>query len=741
MPAKKKDKGNEKLLRKIRQRFKVMSEADESNRRKAIEDLEFLHIPGRQWDDETRRERGEKRCFEFNKTRITAKRIINDMRANRPQGKVRAVEDNDKDTAEVMEGICRNVWTVSDADTVIDNAAEYQVGAGMGAWRVETKYLNEASFTQDICISPIKNPFCLYADPTASDPLKRDASDWILTERISKASYEASYPGRAVVDWGDDIEFDDEEDWADEDDATVRICEYWWKEPATKTIYQTKDGRVIDAEDARLIDPQLIVREREVQCHKIMMCIASGESILKGPVEWAGRHFPFVLVYGEWVVIKGKIHWHGITRFAKDAQRAYNLSRTSEIETVSQTSQSKYWATPEQAKGHVDQWADAHKKNYPFQLYNPDPKAPGPPVKMPGADVPVALVQQSQLASEDIKAVTGIYDASLGAQGNETSGRAINARQRQGEIATFNYLDNISKGIKRTLEIVIDLIQEIYDTERSVRILGVDGAEKYAKVNQVVQDPATGMAKTINDLSRGQFDVTVTVGPSFATQRMEASETYTNLAGQFPQILGVAGDLIVKAMDLPYSEQIAERLKAMLPPQVQQQLGDGKPLPPEAQAAMMQASQAMEMVAQKEQLVQQAAQEVQQGQAENEKGKAEVQQLLSEVEIKRAQFDAHVAKQLAQITLKEAQSSAGEAQQGAQQDRDALSNEIQQAVVGIQQLAAQFMQQASQTLAEIMAKQQTQVVVANPPREKIVEVERVNGKLRGRIVEVAQEVA
>lgn len=724
---------NEKLLVRIRERYKVMADADRDNRVKALEDLRFLHIPGEQWDQVQKTARGQRPCYEFNKLRVTTKRIVNDMRANRPQGKVRGVEDNDKDTAEVMEGLIRNIWNVSDGDTVIDYAGEYQVGGGMGAWRIDTEYADD-SFSQDILIKAIKNPFCLYADPAASDPIKRDAEDWFLTEQISKASFETRWPKADVIDF-DDVEFDDELDW--ETDEKIRIGEYWYKEPYDKEIWQLQDGKVIDAVEG--LPPEIeVVQKRSVHCNKIMMCIASGHAILEGPTEWGGKEFPFVQIYGEWIVIDGKIHWFGLTRFGKDAQRSYNVSNTAIIETVASAPQAKFWATPDQAQGHTDQWAVAHKELMPFQLYNPDAKAPGPPVRMGGAEVPVALIQQAQIASEDIKAVTGIYDASLGNQSNETSGKAISARQMQGEIATFNFSDNMAKGIRRTWEILIDLVPKVYDTERTIRTLGVDGAEKYVKINTMVPDPQTGEMKALNDLGTGKFDVTVTVGPSFSTQRQEASQVFTEMASTFPPLMQVAGDLIFKSMDVPYSEQIAERMKTLLPPQIQQQEADGKPVPPEAQAALAQADQAMQMVQQQGQMVQQAAQEVEQGKAEAEKAKAEVQKLISQLEIKKAQFDAHVAQVEAQMTLKDAQSASGESQKGNDESRAKLSQQLQEAITEMQKDFADAQQALMNTLAEVMSKQAPQVIVANPPKRKQVRVRRVNGELVGEIQEVAE---
>lgn len=740
--AKKKDKvakpkhPKEDLLLRIRKRFPVMTQADEKNRDRARDDLRFAFVPGNQWDAEIKRKRGNRVCYEFNKLRITIKRTVNEMRKNRPAGKVRAVEDGDKDTADTLEGLCRNIWNVSDGDTVIDYAGEYQVAGGMGAWRVVTKYVDDSAFDQDILLEAIPNPFCLYADPACIDPVKRDARDWILTEKISKAEFEETYPDAELVDFS--IPVEDDSDWSSDEDETVRVCEYWYKEPYEKEIWLIDTGETVDstAPEASGIDETRIKRKRTAQCHRIKMCIASGNAILKEE-DWAGPDFPFVVVYGDWVVIDGTVHWSGLTRFAKDAQRSYNVSRTAISETIAMAPQAKIWATAKQAEGHMDKWNEAHNKNFPVALFNADPQNPGIPQRVGGADVPVALIQESQIASDEIKAVTGIYDASLGAQSNETSGKAILSRQQQGEVATFNYPDNMGKGVRRTWEILIGLIPKIYDTERSVRILGVDGAEKYLKVNQTVVDPATNQTQVINDLSRGKYDVAVTVGPSFTTQRQEAAETYMQMAQAFPPLMQFAGDLVFKATDLPYSEQIAERLKTMLPPPIQQMLGEGKSVPPEAQAALAQADMMMQQVQEQGAMAQQAMQEAEQGKAEAEKAKSEVQQLIANLETKKAQFDAYIAQKMADMAVKEAQSQSTEQAEGAEKERETLSSELQNALVEIRQQSIDFQQAALNTIAEIQAKQAPQIVVANPPKNKQVRVRRVNGELIGEVQEVA----
>jgi hypothetical protein len=197
-------------------------------------------------------------------------------------------------------------------------------------------------------------------------------------------------------------------------------------------------------------------------------------------------------------------------------------------------------------------------------LFNPDPEAPGGrPTRENPPDFPTSLANAQALDSDDIKAVTGIYDASLGARSNETSGRAIMARQREADVGTFDYVDNLSRAMKYQGEILVDLIPKVYDTERAIRILGEDGAEDYVKLNAEVYDTQTGRMVRVNDLSAAKFDVAITVGPSYTTQRMEQAEILMQLA-QNPAIGPMVADLIVKSLDLPGAEEVENRLRKTL---------------------------------------------------------------------------------------------------------------------------------------------------------------------------------
>jgi len=732
------------LLKRVRERYKVMSESDQENRTGAIADIKFVNEPGAQWDANMKRQRGNRPCLEANTLRINGKRIINEIRANRPQGHVRAVEGGDKEGAELREGLVRNILNMSDFDSVTDYEAEYQVDGGLGAWRIDTDYANDSMFDQDILVNPIKNPLCLYWDPACKDVLlKRDAEDWILIDTMSVASYEAEYKDAEQFDFEtDDV---DSEDW--ETDETIRVCEYWYKEPYNKELWLIElpkqdgsggvDRLTVDStsDEAAALVRQGIkpVKTRDVHCHKIMMCVASGKSILKGPVECPGTEFPFVVAHGEIKVVDGKVRWCGLHRYSKDAQQIHNIFWTAAAETVALAPKAHTWATVAQAQGLEESWAEAHDKNLPYRLYNPDPQAPSAPVQHPGAQVPVAMMEMVALSSQMVRTTSGLHEASFGEESNEKSGIALERKQNQAQIVTYNFPDNMAKAAKRTGEIILDRIPVVYDAERELRVLGVDGAEDYKKVNQLVFDPATGKTLRVNDLTAGKYDYYVKSGPSYSSQREEAAEMYGEMVNKFPDLMGVAGDLIFKASDLPYSDEIAKRMQTLLPPQIQQQLSEGKEIPPEAQAVMNQANQAMQQVQQQTQLVQQAAQEVQQDQATSEKAKAEVQTAMANLKTAEAQFETKVAKAVADLQMREhklaMQSAQIEGQQQQSEQQQGSLSEAAKAVETIDSAVAQFIQVAADLMAKIKAESGVTIVTPKKSRLKGIRAQRVNGEL------------
>lgn len=531
----------------------------------AAEDIKFIHVPGSHWDAHLKARRGDRPCYEFPKLQGHVRQVVNEMRQTRPQGKVRGVEDSDTALAEIMQGLIRNIESVSNAESAYDAAFQAAVEGGFGVWRICTDYAAEDDFNQDVFIKPVLNPFSVKFDPSASERDKRDGNFAFVEEFISKVEFERKYPKVTVSNFETDAA---QNDW--EESGKVRIAEYWYKEPVKRELWALDNGEVVRADEvteAELTAAGVkVLKKRTVDSHKVMMRLTNGADWLTDPQEFPCKFIPLVPVWGNVVNIEGEEYWYGMTRWGKSQQRLHDVHRTAVIEAVAKSPKAPFILKLKWIKGLERFWNNANAEDYPYLPVNDE--ATGIPERAAQAEIPTALIQLAGMDNDDLKATTGIYDASLGARSNETSGIAIGQRKQQGMVATYNYLDNLTQAIRFTYEILIDLIPEIYDTPRVVRIIGQDGGEKWKQLYQEVTDPATGQTHTLNDISKGKYDVTVTVGPGYATQRMESVDAFTQLAGQlgasFPPLAALLSYQVVKNLDMPGSEEVAEALRSTL---------------------------------------------------------------------------------------------------------------------------------------------------------------------------------
>lgn len=557
-------------------------------------DLAYLDLSfriGEQWDPaaEAQRRADSRPVLTFNRMSQFVKQITGDIRQMRPAIRVVPVDDKgDKGVAEILAGMVRYIETRSDADRIYFQAADSQVAAGIGHWRIVTEYASDSTFEQELAVELVQDGVAVLWDPDAQHPTRRDARWCIVPVDLSREEFKERYP-KATADSLPRLgTFSTPATWVSED--VVRIGEYWVKEPTKKRLVLGPDGSVddiTDDEDGEAKARAVLAAGGRVETRegfRIRRYVISASEILEGPDEWKGRYIPIVPLIGEETRIGRRLYRNGIIRHAKDAQRAYNYARSTEIEVVALQPKAPFMATIDQVKDNMDQWQTANAKNWPVLLYRPDPQAPtavpqrvAPPVGSAGIAETVAM------AAEDMKAVIGIYDASLGARSNEQSGKAIVARQREGDTGAFVYIDNFALAVQHTGRVLIDMIPHVYDTPRVIRVIGEDGKIDVVPINRPAGAALDGAAERVeNDVTVGAYDVALEMGPSYTTKREEAREGMLALVQANPGVFPLIGDLFVKAQDWPLADKIAKRLQTTLPPQIamQEAAESGEPPPP-----------------------------------------------------------------------------------------------------------------------------------------------------------------
>ncbi|WP_396615507.1 portal protein [Lysobacter soli] len=557
-------------LELMRTRYDKARELSDDPYQLASDDIRFVTKPGAQWDEKLKARRKDRPMYEFPKLQGHVRQVVNEMRQSRPQGKVRGVEEGDTGLAEIMQGICRNIESTSNSDHAYDTAFDQAVKGGLGWWRICTDYASDDDFDLDIVIKPIRNFASVKIDPAAVEIDRRDARFAFVEELIPESEFERRYPGASIADFYDDKRA---EKWREA--GQVRVAEYIYKEPQKRELWavESRNGvKVVFADEAGITEEELpaaglrLVKRRTVESHKVMVRITNGHEFLTEPYEFPSKFIPLIPVWGNIDNIDGEDYWQGMVRGNKDSQRLHNVHRTAMVEAIAKAPKAPFVTKPKWVKGFEQQWYAANSEDRPVLFV--DDNAEQLPQRTQQAEVPVALIQAAALDNDDIKAGTGQFNPSLGAQSNASSGRAINSLKMAGATATFNYIDNLVYAIRYQYEILVDMIPRVYDTQRVVRLLGEDGGEKWKTLYQEVTDPVTGQTRTLNDISKGKYDVTVTVGPAYATQRMEAAEAFTQLVGQLgssvPPLVPLLAYQAISNMDLPGTEEVSTALRKML---------------------------------------------------------------------------------------------------------------------------------------------------------------------------------
>jgi len=585
---------DEKIIRDAREAFELAAEVEAENRREALDDLRFARL-GEQWPEQVRRERelDGRPTLTINRLPAFIRQVVNDARQNKPAIAVHPVDSgSDPETAEVFNGLIRHIEQSSDAEVAYDTALDFAVTSGVGYFRINTRYATDDGFDQDIVVERVGNPFSVYGDP---DSTAADSSDWntaFVVDTMPKAAFEARWKGADAVDWSADSYAGLTGPWLEGD--RVMVAEYWRREAVRKTILALSDGQVVEegvykAQKAMFdaLGVQPVGQPRSVASHKVTQRILTGAEVLE-TVDWAGKFIPIVPVYGEELHVDGRRRLRSLVRDAKDPQRMFNYWRTTSTELVALAPKAPFIGRKGAFETDSAKWASANTQSHAYIEYD----GPEPPQRQPFAGVPAGALQEAMNASDDMKAIMGLYDASLGARSNETSGRAIMARQREGDVSTFHYIDNLSRAIRHAGRIMLDLIPKVYATPRVVRVLGPDGKAASVAVNQPAQAAAEGRVKNIAriyDLAAGKYDLTVRSGPSFTSRREEAATQMIELIRAYPAAAPVIGDLLARNLDWPGADEIAGRLQALIPPQAK----GGSPEAEQAKAQMGQLAQAL----------------------------------------------------------------------------------------------------------------------------------------------------
>ena len=644
-------KDQENIITEALDRFEVAGDSWSEIYEQSIADVQFVDDDDGQWEDSARESRHNRPCLTFDKLSAAVDRVVGGQLANMPSIKVRAAEEGDEDIAEVYQGLIQQID--QRGIQAFKTAFKFAVKSGWGCVLVDHDYIDDVSLDQDIVIREIKNPFAVLIDPVIQVQNVQEARYGFLFEDLERKEFERLYPDANVAET-DFESTGNGESWISEDQ--VRVADYYRIVLEKQTLVQLSDGRVVDQKEIEPVRDELnlmgitLGKTREVQVRKLERFKITATEVLD-EVECTGRFIPIIPVLGKTSNINGRFISRGLVRKAKDAQRLYNYSRSVAVEVTGLTPKQPYFVTPAMIKGHESRWKNMMVSNDPVMMFNFD-NGQKPFREQPAQGSP-GLMQDAQIAAEDIKSTTGIYDANMGASGNETSGVAIRGRQFQGEMANFEFQDQLVDSLELAGRVIIDMIPSVYDTERTIRIIGEDEREEVIAVNKTLMDGSTGEFVKTMDLTVGNYDIKVSSGPSFTTRKQETAEQLSGIIAQNPAMSELVGDVLFQNLDLVGGDEVIKRLRS-----AGVKSGIIEPNEEEAAAMQGQIQQQQQIEAQAAQLelaLKQAEVVTEQAEAKERESKAMMNTVKSAVEqlkLAEAQSDLE-SKQIAQMRLRQ----------------------------------------------------------------------------------------
>lgn len=578
-----------------------------------------------QWDNDLvlSREIEDKPCLTVNKTRQHNLMILNDMKQNKPGVRIRPVGDEATyEGAQIYQELIYHIEYISSAENVYDSAATWQIDAGIGYWRVTTDYISDKTFDQEIYIRRIKDPRSVYLDPNINELDGSDARFGFIFEDISNDLFKAEYPKWAFLAGTTNTLSNDVDMWITQN--YVRVAEYFYKEEKKdKLVTWVMNGQQIlkkfsDLDDIEEMQYKEIKKQKAVWEHfqfqqrnivteDITWCKIAGDRIISAE-KWLGKYIPIVRVVGTETVIDGELDRKGHTRALINAQQIYNYNTSANVEYGALQTKAPWIAASAAIEGYEEYYKSANRVNHAYMPFNaiddegnpiPAPTRPAAPQASP------AYVQQMQIAQNEMMMASGQYQAQFGEAENAKSGVAINARQRQGDRATYHFIDNQAIAIRFTGKILIDLIPKVYDTPRVKKILAQDGTrmnvtvdtsfkgglKKTSDPNNPLIDNGQKVEEYIFNPDFGMYDIQADTGPSYATKRMETAQSLLELAKADESFIKIGGDILMKNMDFAGADVLATRYANIIPPQVK-----GEGLPPEVEEVMNKSAQMIELL-------------------------------------------------------------------------------------------------------------------------------------------------
>lgn len=550
-------------------------------------DIDMRFRSGDPWPPEERLLRkGKRLCLSFDQLGQHVNRLVNEVKSN-PRGiKLLPAGDGAGDEdASWKADVVRGIEYRSNAQLAYTWGFQSAVERSYGSWRVSEKFVSDSKFEKELVVDRILNPNAVLLDPYAQ---KRDFSDMeraFVMSSMSKEKFKSEFPDAKVTSFGTE--------WTEIAPAwfsgdSVQVGEYWRVEKKKKRLYLFANGLVTET----FPKGEKPVKQRDSSSKKIKRYLTNGVEILD-TVDWPGEYIPIIPCFGPelWLADGGTTQrvFLSLIRFARDPQMLYSFMRTNEAEEAKMSPKASFLAVEGQLEGHEKEWKESYDDPKVFLYYKEKTDHTGeallgPPKRSQFIPNFQAYSFAAEDSRRDIQAAIGSTPLPTAAQRqNEKSGVALERIEAQMSKGNYGFIDGYEVALQQTGRIIVPLLKTYYNQPRDLGIQKTDGSYGSLRVNDRNNiNPKTKEVEYF-DMSKGEYDVTISTGPSFDSQREEATQFIELLVANIknlpipPQVmmkvLGLA--IRLKSTTLgPIGDKMADLLdpkegqQGELPPQV-----------------------------------------------------------------------------------------------------------------------------------------------------------------------------
>lgn len=548
------NKEDEAKLKSIKKNIRYAREYFSDNYKRYHDFIKFVFDTSLTENEKTLLSDLQKPTIEFNFLEAYISRLLGEFSKAEPSIIVSndELQPVDPQVLEIAEGHIRHTLRIANEDSFFYDVYRDLMAGGFSVAKVWTDFEGPMSFDLKICAGRAFDPTLCGFDPLARKPSKSDGAYCFELFPIRAAQFNELFPGVSI----DSIRFSKEIEgfnWAyqNQQERILMFAYYYEKVKKQKKLLLLANGKKLFEEDYKemmeywkqgghIDQPAIVIDERFTNKDCIYRYEVIANQILECKEMKGFTNFPLVFFDANSVMLKESEN-SGVKQITRPyvyqalgIQKLKTFAGQSLANDIENMIQHKFmYAVEGVPENNIDAYIDVqHPSNLPYYAFKRDANNAStdvqvpPPQVIPRVGSPPEVLEIFFNAEKVAQSILGNYDAALGVNENELSGRAIIASATQSNAAAMPIITRFLQGLTNVAQLIVDLIPSINVTQRLLAISNLEGKSQNIPVN--------GPGQLNMNYPENALRVHVKAGTNFETQMQQSLQALFMLGKEFP---------------------------------------------------------------------------------------------------------------------------------------------------------------------------------------------------------------